>query len=221
MIKYAILVAGGKGERMDSNIPKQFLSLAGWPILMHTIAAFRKSDPELHIIVVLPSGQIESWNNLVVEYAFKIPHEVVTGGKTRFNSVQNGLKTIKGDGLVAIHDGVRPLVNAEVINNSYLSAAKHGSAVASVVLKESIRKIEGEKNTALNRNDFRLMQTPQTFQVALIKQAFQHAKSSDFTDDASVLENYGEKIHLIEGSYQNLKITTKEDLIFAESVLGN
>jgi 2-C-methyl-D-erythritol 4-phosphate cytidylyltransferase len=224
--RYAIIVAGGSGSRMQvgdspSQIPKQFLCIAGKPILMHTIERFAApSDGSIFgtpTIVVLPEKDFTTWERLCREYHFNIPVQLVVGGKTRFQSVKNGLAAIKGDGLVAIHDGVRPFVSADMIEHSFQVAAAKGTAVAAVPLKDSIRLVEGESNRALDRSMLRLIQTPQTFQISLIQQAFQVEESPDFTDDASVAERAGFPIHLMDGSYENIKITTPEDLIWAEA----
>ncbi|MEQ6119735.1 2-C-methyl-D-erythritol 4-phosphate cytidylyltransferase [Reichenbachiella sp. MALMAid0571] len=219
MNKYAIIVAGGRGIRMGMDVPKQFLILAQKPVLMHTLEAFHEAIPDLQIILVLPSDQIKTWELLKEEYSFGIVHKIVGGGETRFDSVKNGLNLVSEDSLVAIHDGVRPLVCKEIIIQSFDEASVFGNAVTSVKLKESIRKISENGNRSVDRNAYRSIQTPQTFKSSLIKSAFDRAKHSDFTDDAGVLENSGVKIHLIDGDYTNIKITTKDDLLFAESLL--
>ncbi|MEQ9289832.1 MAG: 2-C-methyl-D-erythritol 4-phosphate cytidylyltransferase [Cyclobacteriaceae bacterium] len=220
MKKYAIIVAGGKGVRMGSAIPKQFLVLGGKPLLMHTVDAFKHADSSIELILVLPSDQTDHWKSLVAEYNFDTFHTVVEGGETRFDSVKNGLGHIPSDGVVAIHDGVRPLVPKSVIVASFEYANHHGNAIASVRLKESIREMTNEGNRSVDRENYRLIQTPQTFQVSLIKRAYDSATSNDFTDDAGVLEKTGKKIHLIDGHYGNIKVTTPEDLVFAETMLG-
>jgi len=218
MQKYALIVAGGSGTRMRNELPKQFITVLGKPILMHTLEAFHFDA--IQIILVLPKKQIDFWQELCQKNAFFIPHTVVEGGNTRFESVQNGLNSIIGEeGLVAIHDGVRPIITKEIISSAYREAAIHGNAIVSVALKDSIRRVEGENNSAEDRTAYRLIQTPQTFQVQRIKQAFQLATHTAFTDDASVLEAMGEHIHLIDGDYRNIKITTPEDLMVAETYL--
>ena len=222
-MNFAIIVAGGTGSRMGSEIPKQFIKIGKLPILMHTINRFFELDKSLTIILILPESQFDFWNELCMEYDFNIPHQIVAGGYSRFQSVGNGLKTITtNDGLVAIHDGVRPFVNKEIIQKSFEIAAEKGNAIVAVKLKDSIRIEEPNGTTkALDRSKFHLIQTPQTFQLKLIKQAFNTPELTEFTDDATVLERLGEKINLIEGSYQNIKITTPEDLIFAEAIFSN
>ncbi|MEO1054861.1 MAG: 2-C-methyl-D-erythritol 4-phosphate cytidylyltransferase [Bacteroidota bacterium] len=217
--EYAIIVAGGKGTRMESDIPKQFITLGGKPILMHTINAFVNYSDKISIILVLPSDDIATWNQLCAKYNFDVPITIQTGGDSRFQSVKRGLEIIDGDGLVAIHDGVRPLVSTEIIGASFNLAAIHKSAVAAVRLKESIRITDKDTTKAMDRAKFRLIQTPQTFEVDLIKDAY-NTKEEDFlTDDASVAERSGHKISLFEGSYENIKITTPEDLKVAEALM--
>jgi len=221
MTEYAIIVAGGAGSRMKSSIPKQFMPINGTPILMHTIQKFYTYSTKTEIITVLPEFDIDRWQSLCKKHNFAIPHHIVAGGNTRFQSVRNGIKSIKEEiGLVAIHDGVRPLVSTETIKASYSLAQLHGSAIASVGLKESIRIIGGNTTKSLDRSNFRLIQTPQTFQLELIKGAYDVEERPEFTDDASVAENYGIRIHLFEGEYQNIKITTPEDIKIAESMIN-
>ncbi len=218
MQKYAIIVAGGSGTRMQSELPKQFLQLNGKPILMHTIEAFRFDD--IAITLVLPKEQLEYWKELCSTHNFNTHHKVVEGGETRFQSVKNGLNSIEGhEGIVAIHDGVRPLINQLIISESFKQAEAMGCAITSVPLKDSLREVTLTSNHSVDRSDFRLIQTPQTFQLALIKKTFDAPYQSTFTDDASVFENSGHTIHLIEGDYKNIKITTPEDLLVAESFL--
>lgn len=221
MEKYAIIVAGGSGLRMGTDIPKQFLSLGNAPILMHTVKRFFGFSDKIHIIVVLPKEQIERWKQLCLKNQFNIPHTIVAGGKTRFESVRNGLNSItdKQEALVAIHDGVRPFISKQLLENAYTSAEKLGNAVASVPLKDSIRKIENGKNSAVDRAKHRIMQTPQTFLLSKITAAFSAEESPLFTDDAAVAEADGIKINLIDGSYENIKITTPEDLALAEAII--
>jgi 2-C-methyl-D-erythritol 4-phosphate cytidylyltransferase len=218
-IEYALIVAGGKGTRIKSKIPKQFLELNGLPILMHTINAFVRYSNSVRIILVLPEEDFEIWNALCAKFSFNVPVTLQRGGESRFQSVKNGLDKIEGDGLVAIHDGVRPLVSEDIIGASFRLAAVHQSAVAAVRLKESIRMTDQDNTKAMDRSRFRLIQTPQTFQVDLIKKAYQQKEDVSMTDDASVAERAGHIISLFEGSYENIKITTPEDLIVAEALL--
>ncbi|MER0441309.1 2-C-methyl-D-erythritol 4-phosphate cytidylyltransferase [Emticicia sp. W12TSBA100-4] len=220
---YAIIVAGGSGSRMKSEIPKQFLPLNGKPILIHTVEKFLQI-PDIQVIVVLPKNDIEYWNEITVSNAtiqsFKNSITIAVGGASRFQSVKNGLATIKTHGLVAVHDGVRPLINLDIIQNSYKVAAEKGSAVTSVWVKDSVREVEASgESIALDRTKLKLVQTPQTFQVNLMKRAFEVEEQAFFTDCASVLEFAGEKITLIDGAYENIKITTPEDMLVAEAFL--
>ncbi len=218
---YAIIVAGGSGTRMQSQVPKQFIPVGGLPVLMHTIQRFRSFSATLQIILVLPESQIPAWHQLCAAYDFQVVHTIVAGGQTRFLSVQNGLQAIVGtEGLVAIHDGVRPFVPTEVIGHSFEAAAIYGTGVVAVASKDSVRVVATTGNQAIDRQTIRLVQTPQTFQVALLKKAFAQAPHPDFSDDASVAEAAGYAIHLVEGSYHNIKITTPEDLLIAEVFVG-
>ena len=217
--EYALIVAGGKGTRIKSKVPKQFLDLNGLPLLMHTINIFYQYSQAITVIVVLPEDDFPLWEELCLLNNYHKPVILQKGGDTRFQSVKNGLEKINGEGLVAIHDGVRPLVSKDIIGASFRLAAEHGSAVAAVRLKESIRMTDQDNTKAMDRSKFRLIQTPQTFQVSLIKQAYQIKEDPTLTDDASVAEKSGHSISLFEGSYENIKITTAEDLVIAEALL--
>lgn len=219
MQKIALIVAGGSGTRMETNVPKQFLLLAGKPILMHTIEAFYNSDIS-HIILVLPLCEMEYWNELCQIYEFTIKHQLVAGGASRFESVNNGLLYCNNQDLVAIHDGVRPFISKEIITNSFETALEKGNAVAAVRLKDSIRKVELLGNKNVNRDNYYLIQTPQTFKAKLIKEAYSLQDHINFTDDASVLEANGHAINLIAGDYKNIKITTPEDLLVGEAFIN-
>lgn len=219
--KYALIVAGGSGTRMQQQIPKQFLNLHGTPILMHTIKVFFKAQVS-EIIVVLPNEQFSYWHQLCEKYQFKIPHQLVAGGSSRFESVNNGLNQINNEinnNLVAIHDGVRPLVSEKIIHHAFEVASEKGNSVVAVRLKDSIREVNLLSNKNVNRINYYLVQTPQTFLVSEIKMAYAKADHNNFTDDASVLESTGKPIFLIEGSYSNIKITTPEDLLIAEALM--
>ena len=219
MNKYALIVAGGSGSRMQSDTPKQFLEIGKMPILMHTLNAFYQYSSSLHIILVLPEEHISIWNNLVIDHHFGIDHTLVRGGETRFESVKNGLDNINGDGLVAIHDGVRPFVSQELIANCFISAAENGTGIAAVTPKDSLREITENGNNTVDRTSYKLMQTPQSFSISLIKNSYSEAKGMGFTDDASVAEQAGNKITLVEGEYRNIKITTPEDIKIAQALL--
>jgi 2-C-methyl-D-erythritol 4-phosphate cytidylyltransferase len=217
--EYALIVAGGKGTRLKSQVPKQFLELSGLPVLMHTIDAFFRYAPDIAVILVLPESDINTWHSLCAQYNHHKSIILQRGGETRFQSVRNGLQKIEGDGLVAIHDGVRPLVTEKIIAESFKLARIHNTAIASVPLKESIRRTQDGTTKAVDRSQFKLIQTPQTFKVSLIKDAYQLHEDLNLTDDASVAEKAGIKITLFEGSYENIKITTPEDLIVAKALL--
>lgn len=217
--EYALIVAAGKGTRMKTKLPKQFLELNGLPVLMHTINAFYRYNQNTEIILVLPEDDFQLWEELCIKHNFKKNIKLQKGGDSRFQSVKNGLSLIEDEGLVAIHDGVRPLVSEDIIGASYRLAAVHDSAVAAVRLKESIRMTDQDNTKAMDRSRFRLIQTPQTFKTKLIKQAYEGKEDSSLTDDASVAERAGHIISLFEGSYENIKITTPEDLVVAKALM--
>jgi len=212
MQKFAIIVAGGKGTRMQSDIPKQYLKIEGLPIIVHTIRKFLDYDPSIHLIVVLPSDHMAEWDAIKSEFFKQVNIATTTGGNTRFESVRAGLDMIEEPGLVAIHDAVRPFVSSQTIQDAFASADGTGSGVAAVLLKDSIREVTAEGSATRSREDFRIVQTPQTFRVSEIKDAFRKATKNTFTDDASVYEAAGYSVTLVEGSYENRKITTPDDL---------
>ena len=221
MKKFAIIVAGGKGIRMGNDIPKQFLLLHGKPILMHSIEQFYKYDNAISIIVVLPMFQFDFWANLCKTHNFSINHQIIAGGDQRFNSVRNGLDFISEiNSVTAIHDGVRPLVTIETINRCFNTALKEGNAVPSINVVDSIRMIKTNGNEVANRDNVRLIQTPQTFQTKILKEAYNQPWNSNFTDDATVIESIGYKINLVEGNIENIKITSPTDLKIAEVLLN-
>ena len=221
MIKIALIVAGGKGMRMQSEIPKQFIEVVGKPLLMHTLEAFVKYDVEIKLVVVLPEKDIDLWNELCVKHNFVTTHQVVSGGETRFHSVMNGLDCLLEEGLVAIHDGVRPLVSQDTIARCFDGAAKFGSAIPTIELVESLRCIEETESKSVDRSAFRLVQTPQVFDITLLKNAYSQSFSPLFTDDASVVEAFGVSVHLENGNRENIKITTPFDLQLAALLLSN
>jgi 2-C-methyl-D-erythritol 4-phosphate cytidylyltransferase len=213
---YAIIVAGGSGNRMQSSIAKQFLLLDGKPVLMHTMTAFDQSKYKPELLLVLNIDQRCYWEALCLQYNFDIPHIVVNGGEQRYHSVKNGLKKIKGKGVVAIHDAVRPLITPALITKSYEVAAVNGNCIIGIMPTDSVRKFtENKDSEALNRQKLMLIQTPQTFTVDLLKKAYQTPFRNEFTDDSSVVEYSGIKINLIEGERENIKITYPEDLEIA------
>jgi 2-C-methyl-D-erythritol 4-phosphate cytidylyltransferase len=220
MKKVVIIVAGGRGKRMKSDIPKQFLPIFGFPILMHTIKKFYRHDSSIKIIIVLPKTQIKTWKKLCRDYKFKLGHDIVKGGITRFHSVKNGVSKIRGkDWIVAIHDGVRPLVSLETIKRCFKKAASSGNAIPAIEIPESLRIIEKGRNFPADRGRYMLIQTPQIFQLKLLKEAFKQDYKTEFTDDAGVVESMGHKINLVDGNKENIKITTPSDLLVAESYL--
>ena len=216
---YVIIVAGGKGLRMGTDTPKQFLSVGGTPILMRTIKRFREYDGNLGIVLVLPREQHEYWHELCRKYAFNERYEVACGGETRFHSVKNGLALIPDDarGVVGVHDGVRPFPSVEVIRRCYDTARAAGAVVPVVPVVETVRHIEPAGGTrTVPRGDYRLVQTPQTFDITLLKQAYDRPYRDAFTDDASVVEDFGREVTLVDGNRENIKITTPFDLRVAE-----
>lgn len=217
MKEFVIIVAGGSGSRMKRDIPKQFLVVNNLPILMHTFNAFKRYSASLEIILVLPETQFSYWKELCIEYQFEKNFHLVAGGQTRFQSVKNGLESIQEEvALVAVHDGVRPIISNDIIANGFRAAQAKGTAVTSVSLKDSIREVaQTGHNIAKDRTNYRLIQTPQTFRIDWMRKAFSATYQTCFTDCASVLESVGYEINLIEGSYENIKITTPEDLEWA------
>lgn len=219
MHEYALIVAGGSGSRMQSEIPKQFLLLQGKPILMHTLAAFHAYSPSVEIILVLPESQLSTWSLLCQEHNFSVPHHIQRGGSTRFQSVKNGLALVLNEGLVAIHDGVRPLLGQDLLKKCFQEATLFGNSVVAVPSKDSLRWVEGYENKSVERKYYWQIQTPQTFRCSVIKEAYKTEEKEHFTDDASVAEAAGVHIHLTTGDYRNIKITTPEDLLVAEALL--
>ena len=221
MRKSVIIVGGGIGFRMGTEIPKQFLLLNNVPIIMHSLNQFHEYDKNIQIILVLPENQIEYWHKLCIDYNFSITYKLVIGGETRFDSVKNGLKHIKENEIVAVHDGVRPLVNINIIKNCFALALEKGNAVPYININESIRKISNKGNLAVKRSEYVTIQTPQVFKSDLLLSSYKQDFREEFTDDASVVEYLGEKINLIEGNSENIKITNPIDLKYAEILLNN
>jgi len=219
MKKFVIIVAGGSGARMRTEVPKQFLELCGKPVLMYTIESFYNFDPDCELLLVLPVSQQEFWVQLCLKHSFSIPHQIASGGETRFHSVQNGLKLIMGEGIVFIHDGVRPLVSQQTLARCFETAVKFGNAIPVLPVTESLRKLEGDQNRTVDRGLYYSVQTPQTFRTEQIFQSFSQLHEPGFTDDASVVEKAGYKIQLVEGNAENIKITTPTDLIIAEALI--
>ena len=218
---YAIIVAGGTGSRMGADVPKQFLPVNGLPILMHTLLAFVKSQTNPRLVLVLNKGFHDYWATLCKTYNFTIPHTLLAGGETRFHSVKLGLDSIPQEGVIAVHDAVRPLVSKAAIDEAYAHAQAHGTAVVAVPSRDSIRRVTAGHTEALLRDEIYLVQTPQTFQSGLLRRAYQQPYEARFTDDASVVEALGINIDVIEGNYTNIKITFPEDIAIAETLLQN
>lgn len=215
----AIIVAGGKGERMKADIPKQFLEINGKPILMYTLDAFYAFDNSIKLVLVLPEVQIPFWKTLCDKYSYSTPHVIVAGGSSRFHSVKNGLSAISNEQLVAVHDGVRPLVSRETITRCFQAAQKYKAAIPVMDSVESIRVVEGESSKSVDRSTYKMVQTPQIFDAELLIKAYEQQFSELFTDDASVVEKLGVEVHLVEGNRENIKITTTYDLQIADMLL--
>lgn len=215
-----IIVAGGSGKRMASEIPKQFLLLDNKPILFYSLEAFHAFNPSIHIVLVLPESNIKLWKSLCKEYDFYIKHEIVKGGKTRFGSVKNGLEKIQ-DGWVAIHDGARPIISKENISALFMDAQTYGNAVPTTPINESVRIFADDENEIMDRSILCIIQTPQIFKSADLKRAYKQIFEDRFTDDASVVETLGVKIHLSKGDSKNIKITQAADLKIAAALLSN
>lgn len=221
MTKTTIIVAGGKGARMQSTIPKQFIEIQGKPILMHTLEIFYKYDVNQEIVLVLPEEQVHFWKELCKKHAFTLKHKIVNGGESRFFSVKNALDTINTPCLIAIHDGVRPFVSIETIKRCFEEAEKTGAVIPVINIIDSIRQLDESGSKSVDRTLYKQVQTPQIFKSDLLKSAYEQKFSELFTDDASVVEATGAKIHLVEGNRENIKITTDFDLKIAEILLKN
>ena len=215
---YIIIVAGGKGLRMGSDIPKQFLPIGGKTVLMRTIERFREYAEDLQIILVLPKTQQDYWHELCQKYDFKVKYWLADGGETRFHSVQNGLSLVPDDaeGVVGVHDGVRPFPSIDVIRNCYETAREKKAVIPVIPVVETVRHLQGNISETVPRDEYRLVQTPQCFDIQLLKAANKQAYNDSFTDDASVVEAFGFNITLVEGNRENIKITTPYDLNIAE-----
>jgi 2-C-methyl-D-erythritol 4-phosphate cytidylyltransferase len=220
MHRSTIIVAGGTGKRMGATVPKQFLLLKGRPLLCWTIEAFQRFDPAMSIVLVLPGDQIPVWGALCINFHFDVPHQVVAGGEERFHSVRNGLACVAHDGLVAVHDGVRPLLSADLIASCFAAADEHSAAIPVVPISSSVRELTAEGSEAIDRSRLRAVQTPQCFRAALLRRAFELPYDPAFTDEATLVERLGVEVHLVEGEEQNIKVTTPFDLKVAEAVMG-
>lgn len=219
MNQSVIIVAGGKGLRMGSELPKQYLPIGDKPVLMRTLEVFRKYDADMQIILVLPQEQQNFWKQLCDEHSFTVAHTVASGGETRFHSVKNGLEQVHGQGLVGVHDGVRPFVSIEVIGQCYTLAETHKAVIPVIDIVETVRHLTDAGSETVSRNDYKLVQTPQVFDVDLLKQAYSQQYTSFFTDDASVVEAMGTPVYLAEGNRENIKITTPFDLKVGSALL--
>lgn len=218
MKRFVIITAGGSGQRMANEIPKQFLSIHNDIILIKSIRAFYTFDNQITIVLTLPNNHISYWKEIMKENNFTIKHTIVEGGKTRFHSIQNALKVIADDGIVAIHDGVRPLVSQETIAQTFKTAERYGNAIPYTDIYDSLRYVDSDKNQRVDRTKLKSIQTPQTFSCKLIKEAYTQNWEESFTDDANVVEKLGIKINLVPGNPENIKITTKKDLKIAEAL---
>jgi 2-C-methyl-D-erythritol 4-phosphate cytidylyltransferase len=219
MKRYAIIVAGGSGQRMKSSVPKQFIELNGKPVLMHTIEKFYSAGSSINSIVVLPKPHHSAWATLCHKHHFNIPHQICEGGISRFQSVKNGLQLCVEESIIAVHDGVRPLISPDLILNLYREAESNNAVIPVCPVSESIRKVTGDDSKALDRSQYYSVQTPQCFSSDLLHKAYRQEEQPVFTDDASVVEALGEKVHLFEGESSNIKITTPKDLLLAEAIL--
>ena len=218
MQKYAIIVAGGKGVRFGSDLPKQFLPMNNKPVLMHTIDAFYNCDNSFDIVVVIPENHFPFWEDLCKKYNFNTPHKLVKGGSSRWESVKNGLNCVEDNSVIGVHDGVRPLVSANLIDVLYTNADSYGAVIPAIKVTDSLRQLNGnnDKSVAVDRELYRAVQTPQVFKGNILKEAYNMPYEEVFTDDASVVERYGVDIKIVEGEDTNIKITSAKDLIIAE-----
>ena len=221
MERYAVIVAGGKGLRMGSERPKQFLCIGGKPILMHTLEAFYRYDATIHLVLVLPHSHQPLWAELCEEHHFTLPYKLVDGGETRFHSVKNGLSAIPNQGVVAIHDGVRPFLHSNMLDRCFQAVEIQRAVIPVINVVDTVRQLTPDGSQTVDRNAYKLVQTPQLFKTSLLKQAYEQPYTTAFTDDASVVEAMGEKVALVAGSRENIKITTPFDMKVAEALIGN
>lgn len=220
MKRYAVIVAGGQGVRMGADRPKQFLEIGGKPILRHTIERFQAFDPKVEVILVLPAAQKDWWRDYCRQSGFLERYTLASGGITRFHSVQNALRYVKEEGVVAVHDGVRPLVSRSLLERMFAAAEEYKAVIPALPVVESMRRVDGESSEPVSRDGMVLVQTPQLFDVSLLKEAYRQPFSPAFTDDASVVEAAGTAVHIVAGDRTNLKITTPDDLDFAARLLS-
>ena len=219
MKKYAVIVAGGSGSRMNSNIPKQFLLIKNKPLLFYTIDVFLKTYDDLQVILVLPEEHLSKGQEIVDAFFDTSRISICPGGRTRFHSVKNGLQLINEDSIIFVHDGVRCLVTKDLIERCYKEAKRSGSAIPVITSKDSVRLVNGDAHIAVDRNTVKLVQTPQTFHSRILLTAFKIDYKDKFTDEAMVVEAFGIKVYLIEGEESNIKITTPADMFIAEQII--
>lgn len=219
MKKYAIIVAGGTGTRMQGEVPKQFMLLRGKPVILYSMEALHAFDPMLQLILVIHPDYQLHWKKLAADLKITIPFQIADGGKTRFDSVKNGLQLINDEGLIAVHDAARPVIDVEFLKYIFAEAEKQGSALPGIALNDTIRMIDGATSHQLDRNDLRAIQTPQVFKVTELKRAYEQLYRPMFTDDASVMQSAGFAIHLVEGKQGNIKITHNQDFAVAEVLI--
>ncbi len=218
--KFAVIVAGGKGTRMGNALPKQFLPLCGKPVLGHSVQVFADTFPGITIILVLPADQLSYAQIVLQSLREPIDAILVKGGETRFHSVQNGLKAIDGEGIVFVHDGARPLITSNLLLRCASQAEQLGSAIPAIPVTESMRIVDGDSSKPVNRDQMRIIQTPQTFRTSIILPAFGQPFDAAFTDEATVVEAFGQKVFLTEGERSNIKVTTPEDMVIGEALLA-
>jgi len=220
MRRTSIIVAGGTGKRMGAAMPKQFLPLKGRPVLMWTLEAFQRFDPAMPLVLVLPKDHHATWRELCAAHGFMAPHTLVSGGAERFHSTLEGLKAVDHDGVVAVHDGVRPLASEQLIARCFRAAEEHGAAIPVVPISPSVREVTATGSRPIDRSRLRAVQTPQCFRVALLRRAFELSYDPAFTDEATLVERLGEDVYLVEGEERNIKVTTEADMKVAEALLG-
>ena len=216
MVTHSIIItAGGIGKRMGSEIPKQFIEICGKPILLHTLELFYLFDSSMELFITLPEDWKSYWNEILEKNNCTIPHQVISGGEERYHSIQNALQYCSGK-YISVHDGVRPLVSASTLKKCFEALENHPAVVPVLNVKESIRQLENGTSNAVNRNEFKLIHTPQCFHATILKEAYLQTFHEGITDDASLVEANGVSIHLVESNEENIKITTPNDLKIAE-----
>ncbi len=220
MNRSVIIVAGGAGRRMRLDLPKQFLIIRGMPLLMHTIIKFHTYDRNIEIIVAIPEDYSTYWEKLCLDHRFNIHHKIAYGGETRFQTVKNCIPLIEHKQLIAVHDGVRPLVSHDTIDRCFKMAAEKGTAIPCIPVPESIRITDDSGSHPVNRDIYRLIQTPQVFHWDILYESYMQPYQPEFTDDAGVVEKAGYKIHLVEGNFENIKVTTPADIFMVEALMG-